>query len=54
MPDQFGNDLMPEEMPDTGMGGMSEAGSLSVWAWAAFGILALLSGGLLYRKKSNQ
>ncbi|MFZ0370216.1 MAG: copper amine oxidase [Halobacillus sp.] len=54
MPDQFANDQMPEEMPDTGMGGMSEAGSLSAWAWAAFGILALLSGGVLYRKKSNQ
>ncbi|MCA0970995.1 copper amine oxidase [Halobacillus litoralis] len=51
MPEQFGHDMMPEQMPDTGMGGMSD--SSSTWMWAAFGVFALAAAGFVYRKQSN-
>ncbi|MGP4059514.1 copper amine oxidase [Halobacillus sp. H74] len=52
-PDQFGGEMMPEAMPDTGMGGTSDQG-VTAWMWIAFGILAAASAGLVYRKKVNQ
>lgn len=51
MPEQFNQDMMPEEMPDTGMGGMSDGNS--TWMWMAFGLFALVSAGVVYRKQSN-
>jgi hypothetical protein len=54
MPDQFGKEMMPESMPDTGLGGMSDNHSISTWIWVAFGAIVLLSGGVLYRKKAQQ
>ncbi|WP_079477979.1 copper amine oxidase [Halobacillus salinus] len=50
MPDQFAQDQMPEEMPDTGMGGMSDNNSTLIWT--AFGLFALVSAGIVYRKKA--
>ncbi|RWZ58615.1 copper amine oxidase [Halobacillus fulvus] len=51
MPDQFEQDMMPEQMPDTGMGGMSDG--ITTWMWAAFGVLAVVAAGALYRKQTN-
>lgn len=53
MPDKFGVEMMPESMPDTGLGGMNDTPSVSKWIWMAFGSLALLTGAVLYRKKSH-
>lgn len=51
MPDQFGQEMMPEEMPDTGMGGMSDNHSALIWT--SFGVFALVSAAFVYRKQSN-
>ncbi|WP_157130887.1 copper amine oxidase [Halobacillus mangrovi] len=54
MPDKFGGEMMPESMPDTGLGGMSDTQSISNWIWVAFGAFTILTGAVLYRKKSHQ
>lgn len=53
-PDQFGGDenMMPEEMPQTGMGGTSNDG----WMTALWASVTALVGGvaaLFIRKKKN-
>ncbi|WP_079479064.1 hypothetical protein [Halobacillus salinus] len=54
MPDKFSSEMMPESMPDTGMGGTADQQSLSTWAWVSFIILAAGGGLFLYRKNSVQ
>ncbi|MEN0644530.1 LPXTG cell wall anchor domain-containing protein [Alkalicoccobacillus gibsonii] len=52
MPDQFGDEAMPEEMPQTGFGGASDQSSMMAWL---SGMVALALGGLyLFRRKENQ
>ncbi|MYL72457.1 copper amine oxidase [Halobacillus litoralis] len=53
MPDQFNQEMMPEEMPDTGFGGTSDQG-LSTWVWVAFGLLAAASASFIYMRRVNQ
>ncbi|MFD1021010.1 copper amine oxidase [Thalassobacillus hwangdonensis] len=53
MPDKFSEETMPEEMPDTGLGGSAD-GSISPMRWTAFGVFALLAAGMLYRRTSRQ
>lgn len=53
MPEQFGQETMPEEMPDTGFGGASDQG-ISTWVWMAFGILAAASASFIYFRKADQ
>ncbi|WP_240339663.1 copper amine oxidase [Halobacillus ihumii] len=51
MPDKFSAEQMPSDMPKTGMGGTA---TNSLWTWAAFGALVLISGGFMIRKKAQQ
>ncbi|WJE16301.1 copper amine oxidase [Halobacillus sp. ACCC02827] len=52
MPEQFGTE-MPDAMPDTGLGGMSDQGQY-IWMWIAFGVLAAAGAGFVYRKKATE
>lgn len=57
MPADFEGTMMPEEMPETGMGGASETSGFPMMTWALLGSMVLLASGSLlfiYRKTSNQ
>ncbi|UOQ45380.1 copper amine oxidase [Halobacillus salinarum] len=49
MPNEF--EMMPSEMPDTGLGGTDH--QLSTWIWVVFGSLVVLSGGALATRKQQ-
>lgn len=53
MPDQFGGEVMPEEMPKTGFGGASDQG-MNTWMWIAFGVIAAASAGFISIRKAKQ
>jgi len=50
-PDMFMSEQMPEEMPDTGMGGM--ASNHDIWLYASI-LAALAAAGIFLRKQSKQ
>ncbi|WP_082232707.1 copper amine oxidase [Halobacillus massiliensis] len=51
MPDQFAQEEMPEEMPKTGFGGTADQAG-TTWLWVAFAAAALVSGGLMLKKRA--
>ncbi|WJE15039.1 copper amine oxidase [Halobacillus sp. ACCC02827] len=52
MPDKFSSEVMPETMPDTGMGGTA-SNSMSMWVWMAAAVLAVGGAFAVARKKTN-
>ena len=53
-PDQFGGSVMPEEMPNTGMGGTADSSSLPyVWILAGL-MLAALTTTVAVRTRKQQ
>ncbi|MFC7321152.1 copper amine oxidase [Halobacillus campisalis] len=52
-PDQFAASEMPEEMPQTGMGGTANV-NMDLWIYASILALVGASGLLVFKKRSNQ
>jgi hypothetical protein len=49
-PEKFASSDMPEQMPNTGMGGAAEEG-MPMAAWITFVAVAMMAGGIIIKKK---